>query len=143
MNIYDDLIKKSENEINRMSPLTWAYVGDSTYEMYIRLYLSNNTNFNPHNMHVLSIKYVKAAAQAKALRTLIDTGFLTEAEIETAKRGRNAENHHIPKHASLEDYSYSTAFEALIGYLYLMKKENRLKVIIEKTIELLEGGKDE
>lgn len=143
MNIYDDLIKKSENEINRMSPLTWAYVGDSVYEMYIRLYLSNTTNFNPHNMHVLSIKYVKAAAQAKALKTLIDINFLTEAEIETAKRGRNAENHHIPKHASLEDYSYSTAFEALIGYLYLMKKEDRLKEIIEETIKIIEGGKNE
>jgi len=142
-NIFDDLIIKSENEINRMSPLTWAYVGDSAYEMYIRLYLSNTTNFNPHNMHVLSIKYVKAAAQAKALKTLMEKEFLTEAEIETAKRGRNAENHHIPKHASLEDYSYSTAFEALIGYLYLHKKYDRVKEIIEKTIEIINGGENE
>ena len=143
MNIFDDLIKKSENEINRMSPLTWAYVGDTVYETYVRLYLSNTTNFNPHNMHVLSIKYVKAKAQAKVLKELIDICFLSEAEIEIAKRGRNVENHHLPKHASLEDYSYSTAFEALIGNLYLLKKEERVKEIINKSIEIINGGQNE
>ena len=133
-NIFEDLIKKSENEINRMSPLTWAYVGDSVYETYIRLYLSNTTNFNPHNMHVLSIKYVKAAAQAKVLKTLIDHNFLSEAEVTTSKRGRNTQNHHIPKHASIEDYTYSTAYEALIGYLYLTKQNDRLVEILKQSI---------
>ena len=142
-NIFEDLIKKSENEINRMSPLTWAYVGDSVYETYIRLYLSNTTNFNPHNMHVLSIKYVKASAQAKVLKTLIDQNFLSEAEVTTSKRGRNTQNHHIPKHASLEDYSYSTAFEALLGYLYLHKKEDRVKEIINESIKIIEGDNNE
>jgi ribonuclease-3 family protein len=140
MDIYEDLITKSENEINRMSPLTWAYVGDAVYEEYIRIYLANNTNLNPHNMHVISIKYVKAENQAKVLEEIIDTKFLTEEEIEIAKRGRNVQNHHIPKHASLKDYSYSTAFEAVIGYLYLLKKNERVKEIIDKCLDIL--GKD-
>lgn len=140
MDIYEDLITKSENEINRMSPLTWAYVGDAVYEEYIRIYLANNTNLNPHNMHVISIKYVKAENQAKVLEEIIDTKFLTDEEIEIAKRGRNVQNHHIPKHASLKDYSYSTAFEAVIGYLYLLKKNERVKEIIDKCLDIL--GKD-
>ena len=134
MEFQEELITKNENEINMMSPLTWAYVGDSLYEMYIRTYLSNTTNLNPHKMHVLSIKYVKASSQAEILRKLE----LTEEEKEIVRRGRNAENHHLPKHASLEDYMYSTAFEALIGYLYLTKKNDRLQEILKNCIELVD-----
>ena len=49
--LFEELISKTENEIMRMSPLTWAYVGDSIYEVYVRTYLSNSTNLNPHKMH--------------------------------------------------------------------------------------------
>lgn len=136
MKLFEELIKKDETEINMMSPLTWAYVGDSVYELYIRTYLSNKTNFNPHRMHVLSIKYVKAEAQANIVKQLE----LSEDEKEIVKRGRNAQNHHLPKHATAEDYMYSTAFEALIGYLFLNKKINRVKEIIEQSIKIVESN---
>ena len=135
MNYLDEILSKDESQINMMSPLTWAYVGDSVYELYIRVYLANTTNLNPHRMHVESIKYVKAAAQAKAVKELIETNFLTDDEKEIVRRGRNTQNHHLPKNASLEDYSYSTGFEALIGYLFLNKDEKRIKEIIKKVIE--------
>ena len=118
-----------------MSPLTWAYVGDSVYELYVRVYLASTTNLNPHKMHVESIKYVKAGAQAKAVKELIDNNFLSDEEKDIVRRGRNTQNHHLPKNASLEDYSYSTGFEALIGYLFLNKKEERVKEIIENIIK--------
>ena len=70
MEFQDILVTKNETEINMMSPLTWAYVGDSVYEMYVRTYLSNITYLNPHRMHVLSIKYVKAEAQARIVKEL-------------------------------------------------------------------------
>ena len=57
---------------------------------------------------------------------------LTEEEKDIVRRGRNAENHHLPKNASVQDYAYSTAFEALIGYLYLSKKDERLKEILSE-----------
>lgn len=136
MEIFDNLIKKDETEINMMSPLTWAYVGDSVYELYIRTYLSNNTYLNPHKMHVSSIKYVSAEAQYKILQKLN----LSEDENEIVKRGRNTENHHLPKHATAEEYMYSTAFEALIGYLFLMKKEERLKEILKDCIEIVDNN---
>ena len=134
MEFQEELIKKNETEINMMSPLTWAYVGDSVYEMYIRTYLSNQTNLNPHKLHILSIKYVKASSQAKIVKKLE----LTEEEKEIVRRGRNTENHHLPKHASAEDYMYSTAFEALIGYLYLTKRNDRLQEILKNSINLVD-----
>lgn len=134
--MFEELITKGEMEINMMSPLTWAYVGDSVYEMYIRTHLSNTTNLNPHKMHVVAIKYVKAEAQAQILEKLIDE--LTDDEKDIVRRGRNTENHHLPKHASATDYMYATAFEALIGYLYLTKKEKRLKDLLNKCAEIVE-----
>ena len=135
MNYLDEILIKDESQINMMSPLTWAYVGDSVYELYIRVYLANTTNLNPHKMHVESIKYVKAGAQSKAVKKLIETDFLTDDDKEIVRRGRNTQNHHLPKNASLEDYAYSTGFEALIGYLFLNKKEERIKEVIEQIIK--------
>ncbi len=133
MKLIEELITKNETEINMMSPLTWAYVGDSVYELYIRTYLSNKTNLNPHKLHVLAIKYVKASAQAHILQKLD----LTDEEKEIARRGRNTENHHLPKNATIEDYMYSTAFEALIGYLFLTNQNERLEEILKQSVEIV------
>ena len=54
--------------------------------------------------------------------------------MEIVKRGRNAENHHLPKNATVHEYMYSTGFEALIGYLYLTKQDERLEEILSLTI---------
>jgi len=124
---------KSKKEIELMSPLTWAYVGDSVYEQYIRTYLVNTTNLKPHKLHVEAIKYVKAKAQADILKRIYDE--LSEEEQEIVRRTRNTENHHKAKNAELEDYMYSTAFEGLIGYLYLTKQDDRLKEILEMCIK--------
>ena len=129
----EDLIEraKSQEEINMLSPLTWAYVGDCIYELYIRTDLVNKTKLKPHKLHIETIKYVKAKAQADILKRIEKN--LTEKELEIVRRGRNAENHHLPKNANVQDYMYSTAFEALIGYLYLTKQTDRLKEILQKT----------
>ena len=126
-----ELINREKNEIdiNLLSPLTWAYVGDSIYELLIRTHLVNKTKLKPHSMHIEAIKFVKAKSQADILKRL--EAYLTEEEKEIVRRGRNAENHHLPKNANVEEYMYSTAFEALIGYLYLCKKDERLKEIFD------------
>ena len=130
-----EIIERPENvsEVNTMSPLTWAYIGDSVYELYIRQYLINTTKLKPHKLHIEAIKYVKAGAQAKILEKIKQS--LTEEEQEIVKRGRNAENHHLPKNATVQEYMYSTGFEALIGYLYLTKQDERLKEILELCVE--------
>ena len=123
---------KTEAEVNTMSPLTWAYVGDSIYELFVRMRLVNNTKLKPHGLHVEAIKYVKAKAQADILSKIENE--LTEKELEIVKRGRNAENHHLPKNATVQEYMYSTGFEALIGYLYLTKQDERLEEVLGKCI---------
>ena len=123
-------LKKDEQEVNLMSPLTWAYVGDCVYELYIRTKLVQETKLKPHQLHIKSIQYVKAKAQAEILQTIYEE--LTEKEKDIVRRGRNAENHHLPKNANVQDYMYATAFESLIGYLYLTKQNDRIKEILEK-----------
>ena len=121
--------EKTEMDVNMLSPLTWAYVGDAIYELYVRTNLVNNSKLKPHKLHIESIKYVKAKAQADILKRIEDS--LTDAEKDIVRRARNAENHHLPKNADPADYMYSTAFEGLIGYLYLTKKDERLKEILK------------
>ena len=126
-------LEKDETEVNLMPPLTWAYVGDCVYELYIRTKLVNETKLKPHALHIEAIKHVKAKAQAETLKNIYDE--LTEKEQEIVRRGRNAENHHLPKNADPADYMYSTAFEGLIGYLYLTKQDERLKEIFKMCKE--------
>lgn len=120
--------EKSIEECKMLSPLVWAYIGDSVYEMFIRTYLVNNSNAKPHKLHIESIKYVKAKAQADILLKIEDK--LTEEEKDIVRRGRNTENHHVAKNSNVADYSKATAFEALIGYLYLTKQDKRLEEIL-------------
>ena len=121
--------EKNETDVNMLSPLTWAYVGDAVYELYIRTNLVNNTKLKPHKLHIESIKYVKAKAQAEILKRIEYD--LTDEEKDIVRRSRNAENHHLPKNADPADYMYSTAFEGLIGFLYLTKRDERLKEILK------------
>ena len=125
--------KKDIADVNLMPPLVWAYVGDSVYELFIRTHLVNNTKLNPHKLHIEAINYVKAKAQAEILDRIQE--YLTDEEKDIVRRGRNAQNHHLPKNANIADYSHATAFEALIGYLYLSKQDERLKEILLKVIE--------
>ena len=126
-------IERTPEEVNLMSPLTWAYVGDCVYELYIRTKLVNETNLKPHKLHIESIKYVKAKAQAELLEKIMDK--LTEEEQDIVRRARNTQNHHLPKNSSVTEYMYATAFEGLIGYLYLTKQDERLKEIFSKIID--------
>lgn len=124
--------KRSIEEVKLMKPLVWAYVGDCIYEIFIRMKLVNSTNLDPHRLHIETIKYVKAKAQAETLNKIYDN--LNEEEKDTVRRGRNAQAHHQPKNAELADYKYATAFESLIGYLYLTKQDERLKEILNMCI---------
>lgn len=127
---------KNEQEVNMLSPLVWAYVGDGVYEMYIRMHLVNEHSFKPHKLHVEATKYVKAVAQSKLIHKLLEEKYLTEEEEDIVRRSRNTENHHVAKNATLADYTYATAFEALIGWLYLNKKDDRLKELLDYCMKI-------
>ncbi len=130
-----EIIKRSKKieDVNMLSPLVWAYIGDSVYELFIRTNLVNTSNAKPHKLHIESIKYVKAKAQADILEKIYDV--LTDKEKDIVRRGRNTENHHVAKNSNVADYAKSTAFEALIGYLYLSYQDERLSEILEMCLK--------
>ena len=137
MNLYEIFeIEKNELDVKTLSPLTWAYVGDCVYELYVRTNLVSKTRLKPHKLHIEAIKYVKAKAQAQILQDILET--LSEEEQDIVRRTRNTQNHHLPKNAELKDYMYATAFEGLIGYLYLTKQEQRLKEILNISTKKLD-----
>ncbi len=121
-------INRTKQEVDLMSPLTWAYIGDAVYELFIRNKLINETNLKPHKLHIEAIKYVKAKSQAEKLNEIYE--MLTDEEKDIVRRGRNTQNHHLPKNSNVQEYMYATAFEALIGYLYLTKQNVRLREIL-------------
>ena len=84
-------------------------------------------------MHLKAIEKVKAHSKEENLKKIYD--MLTDEEKDIVRRGRNAKNHHVPKNSNVQEYSYATAFEALIGYLYLTKKNKRLKEILKITVD--------
>ncbi len=122
-------------DVNQMSPLVWAYIGDSTYEQFVRNYLVTNTKFKPHKLHIETTKFVNASAQANILKMLENV--LSEEEKEVVRRTRNTKNHHLPKNSNVQDYMYATAFEGLIGYLHLIKKEQRLEEILNLSLQFI------
>ena len=123
---------KDIKDVQMLSPLVWAYVGDAVYELYIRTNLVNNSNAKPHKLHIESIKYVKASAQASNLEKI--ENILTDDEKDIVRRGRNVQNHHVAKNASVADYAHATAFEALLGFLYLTYQDERLNEILKMCI---------
>ena len=125
-------IDRPEEEINLLSPLTWAYIGDAIFELYIRTNLVNKTNLKPHKLHIEAINYVKAKAQAEFLQKIEE--ILTDEEKDIVRRGRNTKNHHLPKNSNVQEYMHATAFEALVGYLYLTKRYKRLEEILKLVL---------
>lgn len=122
-----------KEDVIQMSPLVWAYMGDAVYEKYVREYVINQGMCKNGLLHKKSIKFVCAKAQANILKRIEDD--LTDEERDIVRRGRNANPHSHAKNADLMDYKYATAFEALIGYLYLIEDVERLDEILAMCIE--------
>ena len=119
----------------QISPLSLAYIGDAVYEVYIRSYIMHRENMPVSKLHKASTRFVSAKAQAQIVKGIMD--ILTDEEITTYKRGRNAHSYTSAKNADIVDYRMATGFEALIGYLYIKKDIQRLEEIITKSIDVI------
>ena len=122
-------INLSENDINQLSPLVLAYIGDSVFEVFIRTSLIIDTSSSVHKLHKRSIEFVKAKAQSDRVHRISE--FLTLEEQNIVRRGRNAKSGTIPKNADVTEYKYATGFESLLGFLYLKKDYKRLLEILK------------
>jgi len=113
--------------------LTLAYIGDAVYELYVRRQMLQHST-KAHTLHQLSVKRVNNNTQAALLLRLMPE--LTEIEQTVARRGRNAKGI-VPKNADVQTYRKSTGVEALVGYLYLKKDEERLNWLLKQIEEVL------
>jgi len=68
---------------------------------------------------------------------------LSPEEADVVRRGRNAKSGTIPKNADVTEYKYATGFEALVGYLYLKKRYDRINEIFSICIEKIDLNKIE
>lgn len=125
-------------DVKQMKSLALAYMGDAVYEVYVREHLLETGQVKPNQLHQQAIKYVSAKAQAKIILSWLDEGFLTDEEERVVFRGRNAKSGSVPKNTSIQAYRYSTAFEALIGYHYLLNNDIRLAELQEASITFIE-----
>lgn len=135
MDINSVLQKEEIPEINTLSPLTLAFLGDSVYEMFIRTKILSSGNRPANELHKIAVGYVKAKAQASAAHKIFD--MLTEEELAIYKRGRNTNIHTVPKNADVADYRHATALETLIGYLYLKGENERLLTLLNVAFDSL------
>lgn len=110
--------------------LVLAYMGDTIYENYVRKYLINKGISNVNDLQHEAISYVSAKSQAKYLQDMLDTNFLSDEEIDIVKRARNNKNNSHPKNCDIVTYKYATGLEALIGYLELDNKKERINEIM-------------
>ncbi|MBP3344792.1 MAG: Mini-ribonuclease 3 [Clostridia bacterium] len=113
--------------------LPLAFIGDSVHTLYVREKCLENPHKKIENYHTQASFYCKASSQAKALERISE--ILTDEEKEIVRRGRNAKPKHSAKNATSGDYSHATAFEVLIGFLYLSKQTERLKEILELSMQ--------
>lgn len=129
----------NNQDICSYSPLTLAYIGDGVYELVVRSMVISAGNAPVNKLHKRSSELVKAATQAKMALNFIEKEILDDEEIRILKRGRNAQSYTKAKNASISDYRWATGFEALVGYLYLAGKSERMMEIIAAGLKSLEN----
>ena len=120
-------------EIDAISNLGLAHIGDSVFELLCRSYLCARGGKNVGNLHRDTIAMVKATAQAEFVDKLLP--LLTEEEMAYYRRGKNAHVHAVPKSATAAEYAKATGLEALFGALYLAGKTERLNELFRAVME--------
>lgn len=116
-------------DMNNVNILALAYIGDAIYELEIRKFLLEKNITKVNQLQTESIKYVSAVNQAKYLKEMIDKNFFTDEELNVILRARNHKSHKS-KSTDIVTYKYSTALEAVIGYLYYQKNNKRIEEIM-------------
>ena len=121
--------------IKEINSLVLAYLGDTIYEDYVRIYLIKSGIANVNDLQKESIKYSSAKAQCTIVKKLIEEDFFNDEELEIIRRARNHKSISHPKNCDIVTYRYATGLEALIGYLKLDNKEARIDEIMNSILK--------
>ena len=123
----------STADANALSSLALAHVGDAVYELLVRSMLAGRGPAAVQDLHRKTVAYVRAEAQAQAVKKILP--LLTEEETAVYKRGRNSHVHGIPAHANPGEYHSATGFEALLGWLFLQSRTERIMTLFRAITE--------
>lgn len=124
-------------QVNAISNLGLAHIGDGVFELMCRSYLCAKGNKTVKNLHKSTVGFVNAPAQARFMDAL--KPHLTEMEQDYYRRGKNAHTHAAPGAATRQEYAKATGLEALFGALYLLGQTQRLNELFCLGMEEVYG----
>ncbi len=127
----------TERQVNAISNLGLAHMGDSVFELLCRSYLCSRGETTADRLHHDTVELVKAPSQARFADAMLP--LLTQQELALYRRGKNAHVHAVPKGATAAQYAKATGVEALFGALYLMGQTKRLNNLFCQVMEVLYG----
>lgn len=122
----------NESDAKKLNPQVLAFVGDGVYSLYIRHKIILKENIQGRDLHLQVINYVKAKGQSNFIDKLLPV--FDETEMSVFKRARNHKTLSQAKNANIIDYRRATGLEAVLGYLYLTGKEERLNYILSLSV---------
>ena len=124
--------KKSSLDVKNMQPLVLAFVGDGVHTLFVRKHFASLGEFKVNQLTRMTKEYVNAGKQCEVFKKI--EPILSEDENDVARRARNEKKGQIAKNYSPAEYNYATAFEAVVGYLYLTEQNERLNQILKISI---------
>lgn len=130
-------VTMSHRQVDAISNLGLAHIGDGVYELMCRSYLALSGDHTLKGLHLHSIALVKAPAQAAFAEKLLP--MLNQEEMAFFRRGKNAHTHAAPKSATREEYAKATGLETLFGALYLLGRRERLNELFAYMMEESHG----
>ena len=126
-------IKLDNRQVNSISNLALAHIGDGVFDLLCRSYLCCTGDKRVKNLHLDTVQMVKAPTQAKYADKL--QPHLTEQEQDWYRRGKNAHTHAAPKAATPQEYAKATGLETLFGALYLSGQQERINQLFYMMLE--------
>lgn len=121
------------DKVDQLSPLALAFMGDAVHTAFVREEVLKGNLNKINNYHNIAKKYCNAKKQQETLESLQDN--LTDEEKDIVRKARNCKSKHGAKNFDEETYKKATAFEALVGFLYLKNRQERLKEILMFSIK--------
>ena len=112
-----------------------SFLGDAVFELMVREYIISKNIVKLNDLQKCTLSFVTAKRQGYFVKCLIENGILSEDEIDIVRRGRNLKTHKSPKNCDAVTYKYSTAFEILVGYLYVNDRD-RLNEIFNYIVDI-------
>ena len=111
------------DQLRAISSIGLAHMGDAVFEVLARTWLAHG-KATGKGLHQAAIALVRAESQAEKAERILP--LLTEEEAAVFRRGRNAHVKSVPGHATRAQYGEATALEALLGWLYLQGRQERI-----------------